>query len=89
MAQNNDVSAYYYGEQVYCPDCLREVFVPESIDLFADEWPSTEQSLDLTAKRWGINRWDENSYSTYRFPKVMPDWERIDNERCSRCHERL
>ncbi|MEV4560639.1 hypothetical protein AB0K51_27090 [Kitasatospora sp. NPDC049285] len=81
--------AYYYGEQSYCADCIRELFTPNDIDLFGTQWPSAEQCLDHEAKRLDINRLDENSFSTYRFPKVMPEWERTDNERCYRCQARL
>ncbi|WP_371652891.1 MULTISPECIES: hypothetical protein [unclassified Streptomyces] len=88
MTATENVSAYYFGEEAYCSDCIKELFITSDLNLFA-EWPSTEHVLNVVAERRGINRFDENSYSTYRFPKVMPSDERFDSEGCYRCQEPL
>ncbi|WP_327691124.1 hypothetical protein OG870_17515 [Streptomyces sp. NBC_00461] len=75
-----------FGEQAYCTDCIRDLFLP--FDLIDDD-PTVEQVLDFVARERGINRYDENSFSAYQFPKPIGPEEQLDSERCGLCHRKL
>lgn len=64
-----DIVGYVLAEETYCPICIHDLFIP--FDLIGGTPHSTEEILDLVAKRRGIDRRDESSYSSYVFPKPI------------------
>lgn len=64
-----DIAGYVLAEQTYCPTCIHDLFIP--FDLIGGPAQSTEEILNLVAKQRGIDRHDEASYSSYRFPKPI------------------
>lgn len=79
-----DIIAYYYGEKTVCPDCTKDLAAPYYL-IDSPESFSTEQVLDTAAKTVGINRHDEDSYTSYEFPKVLYPDDLVDGEKCFVC----
>ncbi|MEV6504280.1 hypothetical protein [Streptomyces prunicolor] len=79
-----DIVAYYYGEKTVCPECTKGLAAPYYL-IDSPESFSTEQVLDTAAKTAGINRNDENSYTSYEFPKVLYADDLVDGEKCFVC----
>lgn len=83
------IAGYCYGgdEDTYCPSCTRDLFVP--FDLVAETHHTAEQVLDHEAARREINRHDENSFSSYQFPKPMLSGDATAVDYCVLCGRRL
>jgi hypothetical protein len=64
-----DIVGYLFAEEPFCESCIHDLFIP--FDLISEPNRSTEDILDLVASERGIQRHDESSYSTYRFPKPI------------------
>ncbi|MFD9486290.1 hypothetical protein ACFWBX_20365 [Streptomyces sp. NPDC059991] len=79
-----DIIAYYYGEKTVCPDCTKDLAAPYYL-IDSPESFSTEQVLDEAAKTAGINRHNEDSYTSYEFPKVLYPDDLVDGEKCFVC----
>jgi hypothetical protein len=67
--KSTKIAAYFYGEQVVCPKCIRELVVP--FYRIADTGRTTESILNEAASIAGIDRADEASFNTRQFPKVI------------------
>lgn len=67
--KSTKIAAYFYGEQVVCPNCIRELVVP--FYRIADTGRSTESVLAEAASMAGIDRRDEASFNSRQFPKVI------------------
>jgi hypothetical protein len=80
------IAAYTYKADLYCETCLRSV-----IGELPDEWQGldTEGYLDKAAEVWEIDRYDEHSYDSDDFPKVVFETQLEDDERCGKCGRRL
>lgn len=85
---------YTYSADNYCPDCIVEMF-GATYDAI-----NAEGVLDLVARARGIDRYDERSYDSGDFPKVIFHAHDVCNayegyepgqcgDRCGRCHEFL
>ncbi|GGS25828.1 hypothetical protein Snoj_04320 [Streptomyces nojiriensis] len=79
-----DIVAYYYGEKTVCPDCAKDLAAPYYL-IDSPESFTTEQVLDEAAKTAGINRNDEDSYTSYEFPKILYAEDLVDGETCFVC----
>lgn len=92
-----DIVAYVYKADLYCPDCILPVMVaygevasPAAIDMPGP----LEQALDYLADCQALDRYDERTFDTDFFPKVVfSDQVRREDEpqndiltdRCGRC----
>ena len=81
------ITGYLYGGETCCAACVYDLFLP--FDLAAGPERSTEDVLDYVAHRRGINRHDENSYSSYRFPHPLYLADTSEADVCSLCGLRL
>lgn len=85
MANAADIAAYTYNADMWCESCICFKFEqPE------DEAPSAmrhnaEAILDYAAKKRGIDRYDEHSYDSDEFPKVVFVSQIEYDERCGEC----
>ena len=56
--KETDIAGYVLAEHAYCPICIHDLFIP--FELIGGKSHSTEEILDLVAKRRGIDRHDES-----------------------------
>lgn len=84
-----EVAAYTYQADIYCGHCLVLQLLsageasPAALDM------PTEDVLDQLQHNFGIDRYDEHSYDSGDFPKVVFGTSLEDDERCGACGERL
>jgi hypothetical protein len=64
-----DIVGYLFAEEPFCESCIHDLFIP--FDLIGGPDRTTEDILDLVASERGIQRHNESSFSTYRFPKPI------------------
>ncbi len=89
------ISAYIYRADVFCPACIvGQLRVGPGQDF--DGWAlaegvtlSVESNLDEIAAAFGIDRYDEVSYDSDYFPKVVFGLELDDSCACGSCGEAL
>jgi hypothetical protein len=81
------IVGYLLAEQSLCPECIHDLFIP--FDLIGRPGRSTEAILDVVADRRGIDRQDDNSFSSYRFPKPIYATDVLGAEVCMLCGQRL
>lgn len=81
------IVGYLYGAGTYCPDCVRELFLP--FDLIEDDQRTTEQILDMVAQQRGIDRQATDSFSSYRFPVPLIRPHASIDDRCGLCDRHL
>jgi hypothetical protein len=84
------IVGYTYNAETVCPDCMHD----ESLRLFRKaggkvESISTEVNLDSAATYMGIDRYDERTFDTDDFPKVIFASQVEDDERCGHCGDSL
>ena len=68
MAHATDIVAYTYKADIYCPDCI---ITQVNHSPIAGLLENAEAALDVFAKVRGIDRYDEHSYDSDEFPKVI------------------
>lgn len=84
----DDIVAYTYKADTYCVRCIAGKVVSKVITLY--EAAESEKFLDTVAEARGIDRYDERSFDSDDFPKVVfrdqlePD-EEGESERCGGC----
>ncbi|OEJ61076.1 hypothetical protein BGM19_26750 [Streptomyces agglomeratus] len=69
VASATKISAYFYGEELVCRRCVRDIVVP--FYRIADVGRSTENILNEVAATHGIDRQDESSFNSHEFPKTV------------------
>lgn len=74
-----DIVAYTYQADVHCPECIAQMFGGSILD-------SAETMLDRAAESAGIDRYDESSYDSDDFPKVVFCDQVESTEYCGTCH---
>lgn len=79
------VVGYVYSADVYCPRCILCALHNSPSGEPPISGMSVEQHLDVLARIRGIDRYDESSYDSGEFPKVILDLG--DEEQCGRCGE--
>ncbi len=92
MAHSTDIVAYTYEADIYCPSCMHLGFTREALAAGrASEFEgfSTEQVLDWCANELAIDRYDEYSFDSSEFPKVVFRDAIDHNEHCGGCHTTL
>jgi hypothetical protein len=71
MKTFDKVVAYVYKAEVMCPKCVRRaLFTEGKVDIKIKTLPP-EDILDLLAEELGLNRYDEYSFDSDFFPKVI------------------
>jgi hypothetical protein len=83
----DELAAYTYQADTYCRRCIIKVLDAEELMFHGDTDP--EESLDIVAEARGIDRYDERSFDSGDFPKVVFDYQVTDNEVCGECGEAL
>jgi hypothetical protein len=80
-----DIIGYVYRADTYCPSCTPYMVSqsPEDIGIW-----DTEAFLTTVAERRGLDRFDEHSYDSDEFPKVI-FCDQFENDICGNCHEHL
>jgi hypothetical protein len=82
-----DIAAYTYAADLYCQVCIIPVLC--NAELIGDYANSAESVLDLLAPRMGIDRYEESSYDSGDFPKVVFNDQVSADDRCGSCGELL
>lgn len=95
--RSDTIVGYTYNADIYCTDCIVDELQTRG-DLM-DAYPAgfdTEAWLNRCAAIVGIDRFDEGTFDSGDFPKVVfadsaADYEFSEGEaeRCGRCHEAL
>jgi hypothetical protein len=85
------VVAYTFWADIYCPECiteqvnrLRHICSQEELDSLS--FAGSETRLDYLAEILGIDRYDEASYDSDEFPKVVFSTSVDSLEHCCICH---
>lgn len=82
--RTDDVVAYTYKADIVCPSCvLKAVPTP---------YPAThsaESALDILAQEIGVDRYNEETFDSDDFPKVVFRDQMEDGDVCGSCGERL
>lgn len=85
MARPDDIVAYTYSADMYCPPCVIEVMVAEREAAPAARFMSVEEALDQIASANAIDREDEASYDSGEFPKVVFRDQLEVGDNCGAC----
>lgn len=96
---STDIVAYTYRAETYCPNCIIDQ-LPTGPDEMFDGWAvvkpyhvfapmNTEQNLSEIAAAFQIDRFDESSFDSGDFPKVVFDSQIEDTEYCGNCGSEL
>lgn len=77
------IAGYIYEAEILCPDCV----LPNLVGTQALN--DVEMDLDHYAKVYGIDRYNEVTFDSDDFPKVVFAIALEHTEHCRRCGERL
>ena len=87
MARLDDIVGYTYRADMYCPDCI----VKKMNWTPMEDRASAELALDDMADVAGIDRYNERTFDSDNFPKIifrdMTSWQ--NPERCGNCGQIL
>lgn len=89
---STDIVAYTYRADTYCPNCIISV-LPTGPDEMFDGWAiadgadyiSTEDNLTEIAAAFQIDRFNESSFDSGDFPKVVFESQVEYAEWCGKC----
>lgn len=81
----SEVVAYVFRADIFCPACIvsqlpRDVLSPAASDM------RVEDLLDQVAAYVGIDRYDEHTYDSEEFPKVIFSHMVDSSDNCGACH---
>lgn len=85
------IVGYIYQADIYCPSCILHVLPTGEGEAF-DGWKdvsgtmTAEENLDELAAAFGIDRYNEESFDSGEFPKVVFASDSPDDY-CGRCDE--
>ncbi len=82
MSNAADIVAYTYKADIYCPGCI---VTQVSHSPVAGLLESAEQALDVFAKLREIDRYDESTFDSDDFPKVVFASQLEEPEHCAAC----
>lgn len=87
--RSDDIAAYTYRTDLYCPACTIEAMIATGIAAPAARNMPTVEVLDQCAAAMAIDRDEDTSFDSEEFPKpVLLDW--LDPaDTCAACHEPL
>jgi len=85
------IVGYTYWADIYCPLCISAELLKryEINDECIVNCVDSEHELDTIGMLIGIDRYDEYSFDSDNFPKVIFSWQVEDNEFCCICHEEI
>ncbi|MFN3256879.1 MAG: hypothetical protein ACE37B_14425 [Ilumatobacter sp.] len=87
--RSDEITAYTYQADIYCPACLIETLIADGIAAPAARDMPTDDVLEQCADALAINRDDDTTYDTSEFPKpVFLDWL-TPGDTCTSCHQPL
>ena len=89
MAHSHDIVGYTFRADLYCPGCTLRVLHGSPTGEPPIAAMSYEMHLDIVARLWGVDRYDETSYDSGEFPKVAFRDMTTSGDRCGRCGEEL
>lgn len=69
MARSTDIVGYAFNADVYCPDHIVGALTPQGSNRASQL--HVEQELNMLAEAAGIDRFDERSFDSGDFPKVI------------------
>lgn len=81
-----DIAGYTYNTDMFCEHCIAVGFEREHGPSIFE---GAEAILDARATELGIDRYDESSFDSGEFPKVVFVSQLEDDECCGGCHELL
>ena len=84
---SSEIPAYSFNADTYCRACILSVLDAEELMFHGDTDP--EESLDIVAEARGIDRYDERSFDSGDFPKVVFDYMLEGDEKCAKCEVEL
>jgi hypothetical protein len=79
------IVGYTYQADNHCPPCIWSMFARQA----SQDDHDTEAVLDTVARARGIDRYDERSFDSGDFPKVIFSSQLEDIENCGSCHDKL
>lgn len=82
---SNELAGYTYQADNYCRRCIIAVLDAPELALHGDTDP--EECLDIVAEARGIDRYDERSFDSNDFPKVIFDYQVEGIEKCANFNE--
>jgi hypothetical protein len=82
MPKSYDVVAYTYAADIYCEHCIAVRFEREQGPSIFD---GAEAILDVRATELGIDRYDESTFDSGDFPKVVFADMLDEDDRCGEC----
>lgn len=90
------IVSYAYKADIWCGDCVVEEVCKDRNIENPEQWDA-EQSLDIIAENisWSeimsqnFDRYDEYSFDSDEFPKVIFADQIEEDEYCCKCHEKV
>lgn len=91
MTNSFDIVGYTYAADFYCEDCIVGLVLAANPHIHSTrlDYLHTEPDLDRLARLLGIDRYNEATFDSGDFPKVVFADVLEDNERCGKCGEEL
>jgi hypothetical protein len=83
------IVGYTYRADNYCPTCVIQRIVLNGKPVAVDTNANVENVLDRLADANGIDRYDESSFDSGDFPKVIFSTMVEDDEQCGECGAEL
>ena len=87
MRRADEIVAYTYRADLYCPACLIETMIGDRIAAPAARDMATSDVLDQCAGAMAIDRDDETSFDTADCPKPVLLHTLDADDLCAACHE--
>ena len=87
--RSDELAAYLYRAELYCPACIIEALIAARDASPAARDMPPETVLDQCADAMAIDRADETTYDSDEFPKVLHLDATTDDDTCGTCHQPL
>ena len=85
----DDVAAYSYWAELYCPTCVIEAMIATGLAAPAARDMAVEDALDQCADALAVDRGDEPSFDSHEFPKVVFLGDIDQDDTCGDCRQTL
>jgi hypothetical protein len=83
--RSDEIAAYTYQADIYCPACLIETMIADGIAAPATRDMPTDDVLEQCAGALAIDRHDDTTYDTSEFPNLFSTGSPDDT--CTSCHQ--
>ena len=87
--RSDDLAAYTYRADLYCPDCVIEAMITHRDASPAARDMTVEAMLDQCADAMAIDRSDDTSFDSSEFPKPVFLDALDPDDRCAACQSSL